>query len=164
MTEFLHISGCEERSSSAELLSFSAKPVHVEAYLEHCSSIEKNIDRRMAAGRFNLSILTALGAANGFILSTETPVTTDFQVRLQTGSAILALLVCIFWFFQILRFREVSRIKHEVAIELEKEIGILRVQRELDAFRQSKIFLEQTVSEIMLPVSVSAIVFWAVFF
>lgn len=163
MSEDLHGSGSERSPISSDLTSFSGRPVHVEAYLEQCSSIEKNIDRRMAAGRFNLSVLTALGAVNGVIISSDTPADAALLVKLQTGSSVLALLVCISWIFQILRFREVSRIKHEVAIELEKEIGVKRVLNESNAFKQSGGFLEQTLSEVLLPLSLSALVIWSIF-
>lgn len=153
----------EEQGSTPEgdVNSFSGKPALLETYLVQTASIEKNIDRRLATNRFNLSILTALAAVYGFTLSGDVAVPAKSQPTLLNGILLLVLLVSVSWFFQVLRYREVSRVKHEVAIGIESELGLSRVAEEDAKFRASSTGIEQTLSELILPIAVAVFSIWA---
>lgn len=140
--------------------SYAGRPAQLEAYLDLCQSIEKNIDRRMASNRFNLSILTALGAIAGLVLSSEVDLDTALKAKSLSTVAFAALFVCISWVFQVLRFREVSRIKHEVAIELETRLDLEKVSLEDVKFKKSSSFVEQTISEMLLPLFIMGVLIW----
>lgn len=161
MEENLHEKEEEGSSSKDDVTSFSGKPALLEAYLLQSASIEKNIDRRLSTNRFSLSILTALAAVYGFTLSGDAAIPADLRPTLLNGALLLALLVSISWFFQILRFREVSRVKHEVAIEIESALGLARVTKENAMFKTSSTIVEQTLSELVLPVAVAGCSIWA---
>jgi len=132
----------------------------LEVYLDECATIEKNIDRRLAANRFNVSIITALAAVAGVIVSDKVQVPNDAQSSLLMAIAAIAFVVSVSWFFQILRFREVSRVKHEVASDLEKQLGVSRIRLEAEKFKTSSTIIEQTLSELLLPGSIVVALLW----
>jgi hypothetical protein len=136
----------------ADFNTFDGRPAKLAAYFEFCRSIENNIDRRYQANRFNLSILTALWVSLGYLLTSQSAISLNDSVKVATAINAVWFVISIIWFFQILRFREVSRIKHKIATELELELGISVYVREEAALARSSSIIEYTQIEGMLPV------------
>lgn len=134
----------------ADFNAFDGRPAKLAAYFEFCQSIEKNIDRRYQTNRFNLSILTALWVALGYLLTSQSAISPDDSIKVAIAINIVWLAISIIWFFQILRFREVSRTKYQVACELELELGINIYRREEELSSSSSV-IEYTQIERMLP-------------
>lgn len=149
--------------ASENTISYNGRPAQLEAYLQHCQTIEENMNRRLATGRFNLSILTALGAIFGFIMTPESGIEREVFDRTSTLLAVVGILVCLSWVFQILRFREVSRVKHLVATQLEGQLGIEKVALEERMFAKSSTVIEHTLVEIILPGTVMILLVYGIF-
>ncbi|MGO4910173.1 hypothetical protein ACEN2J_17805 [Pseudorhodobacter sp. W20_MBD10_FR17] len=137
---------------SSEEVSFNNKPLTLEIYLKIVDSIEKNIDRRYQLNRFNLSVLGALAAAFGFIQSgsvAPTTVPVDLSMKIL---ATISSVTCLVWIFQVLRFREISRIKHQAAMRLEVQLQVLGITLEDEIEQESKTLLSYTLLELFFPV------------
>lgn len=149
---------------SSEELSFNNKPILLEIYTKLLDSIEKNIDRRYIVNRFNLSILGALSAAFGFISNIAAEGNSSPLGLTENIFLAMVSLVSIVWLFQILRFREVSRIKHEVAMRIEQDLQAFGVTLEHQIETKSRTVVPYTTLELMFPASVlvgcSVMFFW----
>lgn len=135
----------------------------IAVYAEVCSSIEANMDRRLTVNRFNFSLLAAVGAGVGLIFSSDVTIEPEFRGKLLTTAALVCVVISVGWVFQILRFREVARVKHLVAEEIEGELGVERTKLEMKHFATSPFRLEHTLSELFFPLSILGIVMWFVF-
>lgn len=129
-----------------------AESVNAAIYINYRDSIEKNIDRRYSVTKFNFSVIGAVGVGYGFLKSDKISVAAPVSSTLASTMLILSAIFCVVWVFQILRFREVSRIKHEVAIEMEKNLGISAVISEEEKFMKNSSIVEYTYIEIFFPV------------
>ena len=136
----------------ADFNTYDGKPAKIAAYFEFCRSIESNIDRRYQANRFNLSILTALWVSLGYLLTAQGDLPPEVSAKVSTAINVVWFTISVIWFFQILRFREVSRVKYAVATELEQELGISVYVKEEEMFSRSSSVIEYTKIEMMLPV------------
>ena len=145
------VAATRRHSMAADFNTFDGKPAKIAAYFEFCRSIETNIDRRYQANRFNLSILTALWVSLGYLLTAHGEVSPDVSGKVAMAINVVWFVISVIWFFQILRFREVSRVKYAVATELEKELGISVYAKEEEVFSRSSSVIEYTQIEMMLP-------------
>jgi len=135
----------------------------IAVYSEVCSSIEANMDRRLTVNRFNFSLLAAVGAGVGLVFSSDVTIDPEFRGKLLTTAALVCVVISVGWVFQILRFREVARVKHLVAEEIEQHLGVDRTKLEMKHFAKSPFRIEHTLSELFFPLSILAIVIWFVF-
>jgi len=137
-----------------EELSFNNKPILLEIYTKLLDSIEKNIDRRYIVNRFNLSILGVLSAAFGFTINSAAEGNPSPLGLTENIYLAMVSLISLVWLFQILRFREVSRIKHDVAMKIEKDLQAFGVTLEHQIETKSRTVLSYTILELMFPAGV----------
>lgn len=117
---------------------------------EYYGSIERNIERRHQTNKFNFTAVGGIAAAIGFLQTRDPSHGVNFGA-LPKAILICGVVFCILWIFQILRYREVSEIKHQVAIELEEELGVSIFRRERDKAKSHSTVIDYTLIEIGIP-------------
>lgn len=142
----------DNKRADPDFNSFGSKPAKLEGYLSYLQSIERNIDRRAAMNKMNLSVL--IPALTAYALLKSAPSLVDITDLAFAANLLLVLsaLISLIWIFQILRFREVSRIKFEVASKLESDLGlhITTLEEEIEA--RSRSFISYTHLELFIPI------------
>lgn len=132
---------------------FDTRSAKLSVYLAYCEGIEKNIDRRYGTNRFYFTVLAGFGAALGFLLSPTELAGAALGERVLAFLSAAWFVTSISWFFQVLRFREVSRMKFEVAIAMEMELDIHAYSVESKKFERGSSFIQFTQIELILPLA-----------
>jgi hypothetical protein len=123
---------------------------NLEAYRQVCQSIDATIERRLSMNRFYLSIVTAIAAGYGLVVSSD-KISENIEYKLILSLSVIGISICIIWISQIIRSRNLSSVKHQIAIEIEKEISIKNLTIEEKMVSNVKGFYEHTISEIFIP-------------
>ncbi len=131
--------------------SFYDGSAKLTVYINYCDAIEKNIDRRYLTNRFYFTVLAATIAAIGYLTAPSDHLSSSFINHAPKLLSVAWFVISISWLFQILRFREISRVKFEVALEMEKELEIAAYSRESVVTRRSNFCFEYTQIELLLP-------------
>ncbi len=141
----------KQRMTEAEFTSYASRPSKLEGYLAFIQSIERNIDRRSSVNRFNLSIL--LPAYTAYAIAQTSPALQAIPSADVIKSLILffCFVTSLVWAFQILRFREISRIKFEVLNKAESELGLNFFSEEAKIEATSRTIVSYTHLEMFAP-------------
>lgn len=136
--------------------SRSENPEILDAYVQYCDGIERNIDRRYAVNRFNFYAVGAFASAIWFLNSKDISVDSELKSYSIFFVSAIWLLHSVTWVFQILRFREVSKHKHAVAIDIESRLGVELLGAEAKLLKSGSSFVNYTALELVLPITSAA--------
>lgn len=137
--------------TSPENASENRNIAHTELLKEYYGSIERNIERRHQTNKFNFTAVGGVAAAIGFLQYRDPSHSVNFGA-LPTAILLCGIAFCILWIFQLLRYREVSEIKHQVAIELEDQLGVSIFRREREIGKSHSTVVDYTFIEIGVPI------------
>jgi hypothetical protein len=124
----------------------------LEIYAYYCESVEKNIDRRYGVNKFNFSIAGAIGISYGFLKAEKTSITPENSIFLVKILLVSCIIFSIVWVVQILRFREVSRIKYEVLLDMEKFFRYRPFTSEMERLSRNSGIADYTNIEVLFPI------------